>query len=296
MYIENGVDRAKVYRTPMDALVEILSERGLDQGRLGLETESISVTVYNELRRIFPKAIFTDCTDVLSSVRSIKTKEAIDLIAEATRITDRATEALIDSIRVGATEQDLKKAFAGTVSEEGGDMYRPAHLILHTRYGPVLHRVSQVLDYSLKDGDTVRIDAGAAFRGWTSDICRTTAAGTIPDRFKRLYDVLRAAEKRVIENIRPGTKVSELFRVGQSYVRERGYQAYTRYMLGHGIGLSIHEEPLIAPASPRQLEPGMVLTVEVPYYFWFSGGLGIEDVILVTDDGYRLLSSCVDPL
>jgi len=291
MYIENGSERERLYADPLKALTDVLSERRLDNGRLGVEMGSLSVTSYGDLKKFFPEAELVDCTEILKRIRSIKTKEAIDLVIEATRITDRATEAFLESVKAGIGDRELKEIFVQTVSKEGGDIYHPAHLVVHTRYGPVLHRVSQLINFRLREGDIVRIDAGAAYEGWTSDICRVAAVGRMPERCRKIYEVLCAAQEKVIDNIKPGAETSELFRIGESLVKEK-YPAYVRYMLGHSIGLEIHEEPLIAPSPRHQLKPGMVLAIELPFYSQAFGGLNIEDVVLVTEDGHRVLSAC----
>ncbi len=148
----------------------------------------------------------------------------------------------------------------------------------------------QPLHYQLQPGDTVRLDLGAAYQNYTSDIARTFFYPGEADRYKEVYRVVCEAQKLVLSHIRDGVKTADLFHIGQNYVREHGYPQYTRTMIGHGVGIETEENPFLSPQSDAVLKEGMVMSIELPFYIKGLAGVNIEDIIVVTKDGYKILN------
>ncbi|MEL7565545.1 MAG: Xaa-Pro peptidase family protein, partial [Dehalobacterium sp.] len=144
-------------------------------------------------------------------------------------------------------------------------------------------------DYRLKRGDTVRLDIGAVYQGYGSDVARTYFAPDVPGEYRKLYQTICDAQKLVLENLKPGAKGINLFHMGQEYVRSHGYPQYNRTMIGHSIGLQTEEYPFISPKDEMILEEGMVICIELPFYIKNLAGLNIEDIVLIKKNGIEYL-------
>jgi len=141
----------------------------------------------------------------------------------------------------------------------------------------------------LKRGDLIKFDCGVNLGGYLSDCGRTFVFGRPDDTQRKMYAALRDAHQRCREMLRPGVKIGEIFRAGQEEVRAHGYPRYTRGHFGHSIGMDsfVEEPPYISEGEPTVLEPGMVLCLETPYYGDSVGAFQIEDMVLITRDGYE---------
>jgi len=149
----------------------------------------------------------------------------------------------------------------------------------------------QPSDYRIQPGDPAIFDVGAIYEGYTSDLARVGYLGRIEKEGAKLYGVLRGAQEKAIQAMKPGAAISEVFTVAQNHVRESGYPNYTRTNIGHGVGVDFEEEPFIAPESNWKIEKGMTLAVEIPFYSTELGGFNIEDVVYVGEKGVEVLSS-----
>jgi Xaa-Pro aminopeptidase len=114
--------------------------------------------------------------------------------------------------------------------------------------------------------------------------------GRVKSRFKNIYDIVTTAQKKAIEKIRPGVKIRDIDTEGRAYIRDKGFGRYFSHSLGHGIGLSVHEQPTISSSSKGTIMPGMVFTIEPAIYIPKFGGARIEDMVLVTDSGCEVLT------
>jgi Xaa-Pro aminopeptidase len=136
----------------------------------------------------------------------------------------------------------------------------------------------------------VTIDFGAVKDGYYSDETVTVAVGRPSDRGREIHAVVRQAHDRAIAAVRPGISCRDLDAVARDYIREQGYDAYFGHGLGHGVGLEIHEKPLVSPRSEAVVEEGMVFTIEPGIYIPGFGGVRIEDTVAVTADGCVILT------
>ncbi len=147
----------------------------------------------------------------------------------------------------------------------------------------------QPLHYRLRPGDAVRLDIGAVYENYGSDIAKTFFYPAAKKEFTDLYRVICEAQELVLAHLKPGAVTSELFHLGQNYVREHGYPQYTRTMIGHGVGIETEENPFLCPGGQDILEEGMVMSIELPYYIKGLAGLNTEDIVLITKDGTEYL-------
>jgi len=138
----------------------------------------------------------------------------------------------------------------------------------------------------------VLFDFGCILDGYCSDLTRSYAFGKIPGSwFESIYNLTLEAQLRAIDAIRPGVLGREVDAVARNIIKDGGHCDHFGHGLGHGVGIEIHEGPRLHPESETELRPGMVVTVEPGIYVPGQGGVRIEDVVVVTEDGCRVLSS-----
>ena len=143
----------------------------------------------------------------------------------------------------------------------------------------------------LRPGDLVRFDIGCVYQGYWSDIARTAVVGSPSARQASYYAALRAGLAAEVDRVRPGMTAGELFDIAVNTVRAGGLTHYQRHHVGHAIGLSVYERPVITPDATTILQPGMVFCLETPYYELGWGGMMLEDTGVLTDTGFELFTS-----
>jgi Xaa-Pro aminopeptidase len=143
----------------------------------------------------------------------------------------------------------------------------------------------------LRAGSVVLIDWGARKGGYNSDLTRTSSLGRMPKKALKAREMVIEAQRRAIEAIRPGAVLRDVDGIARRYLARSGYGRAFGHGLGHGVGLEIHEDPTLGRRRVGALEPGMVVTVEPGVYLPGEFGVRIEDMVLVTDTGARVLSS-----
>ena len=145
-------------------------------------------------------------------------------------------------------------------------------------------------DYLLQDGDIVRMDVGAVWKGYGSDVARSYFYGVPRKEDDRLYQTLCEGQQRMVEAARPGLDIAELFEIGDSFIKTHGYPEYRRAGLGHSVGVLTEEQPFISPQNAGFiLEENMVFSIETPYYIKDKAGFNVEDIILITKSGNEIL-------
>lgn len=140
-------------------------------------------------------------------------------------------------------------------------------------------------------GDLVTIDFGARFSGYCSDMTRTVIIGKPSERQKAIYNTVLDAQTKAIESIKPNTHCKDIDNKARSYICKQGFGKYFGHGLGHGVGLEIHETPSLSPKSDSKLLPGMVVTIEPGIYVEDYGGVRIEDMVVITKDGFENITS-----
>jgi Xaa-Pro aminopeptidase len=151
-------------------------------------------------------------------------------------------------------------------------------------------------DAAIPAGTLVTLDIGAKLDGYCSDCTRTWATGDLPDDLAAAYDLVRRAQEAALAAVRPGREGREVDAVARDMITEAGHGEHFGHGLGHGVGLAIHEAPRLARNAEARLVAGNVVTVEPGVYLPGRGGVRIEDLVVVTDDGHEVLSGTTKQL
>jgi Xaa-Pro aminopeptidase len=227
---------------------------------------------------------------LVSGLRQAKSPEEVEQIRAAQALAEGVLDDVLDMLEEGIPEREVAARMEYMFQQRGASGASFPTIALFGGRSSLPH--GEPGDTRLARGDIVLLDFGCRLDGYCSDLTRTFAFGTIPDAwFEEIYELTLTAQEIAIEAIRPGMKGREVDAVARHLIAEAGYGAHFGHGLGHGVGIEIHEGPRLHAESDTVLEPGMVVTVEPGIYLPGRGGVRIEDMVVVTGDGCRNLTS-----
>lgn len=280
------IDRPGAKATALDALVEAIDHQGLSGGRIGVDDKGPFRALIPALAERLPHATLAPCSETFQRIRMVKTQPELDLLIRALRINEAGIRAVADAIAAGVTEQHLNLLYRKTVV--GLDAVPRFTLIKFGRGMAVGHLPPT--DAPLAAGDYIWLDVGCSFGGYQSDIGRIIAFGEPTRKLSDLLRASKAGQERAFECMVPGTAASHVFSEAVARVRAAGIPHYRRHHVGHGIGLETYEPPILSPNTEIPLAAGMVFEVETPYYELGFGGAFIEDTVVMTESGAKVLT------
>lgn len=237
---------------------------------------------YDRASDDLPKVLtVTDGSAVFRRARAVKNTLEIDLMREASALTERALARALKEARAGMSEADLTAVIASEMIIEGA---QPGFIVVTSGERSALADAYSTTR-RLRGHDIVRIDVGCRYNGYWSDTARSAFVGE-PRKDALLAFTATAAGQDVGRKlVKPGISTDIVFRETVATVRASGLPDYQRHHVGHGLGLESHEYPTISAANNVTLEPGMVLCIEAPYYRPGWGGVMTEDTMVVTAEG-----------
>jgi Xaa-Pro aminopeptidase len=275
------VEFVQTRRETVQHLAEILS------GRIGFESTHLTYRNYELLRE--GGAELVPRVGVVEGLRAVKDEEELDLIRRAAAITDGAYERLAQERFVGRTERELAWRMNELFHELGADEAAFETIVAAGANGARPH--ADPGERVIEAGTTVVIDAGAALGGYCSDCTRTFATGELPDELRRAYDVCLEAQLRGLAAARAGTDAKAADAAARDVIAEAGLGEKFGHGLGHGVGIDVHEAPRLAGTSHDTLAANNVVTIEPGIYLEGTGGIRIEDLVVVTDGEPEVLTS-----
>lgn len=264
---------------------------------VGFEDNSISYKQYKtfEDKWLHQGHIrLTPIGDALDRLRQIKTIDEQKKIAKAEEIGDKAFSHIINFIKSGMTEKEVALELEVTMKRLGAEGLSFDTIVASGPNSSMPHAVPT--DRRLQPGDFVTMDFGCIYNGYCSDMTRTIFIAdediTGPTAEQRLvYDTVLHAQQEAMNHIKPGMKCYDIDKIARDIIAKAGYGDYFGHGLGHSVGLFIHEEPRLSPSCDDILKEGMVVTVEPGIYLPGRFGVRIENLVLVTEDGYRDFTS-----
>ena len=273
--------------SPIDLLVDVLKERGLTRGRVGMETHYLSWHYSDELRRKAPQAEFRECRDVFYELRMYKQPHEAAVLERAALATAESVKTAMRSARPGDTERSLAIRMRQELLGTGADEL--AFLVLGTgRRSSITHPIPS--DVPLGQGDVIKLDIGGVYDGYFSDLARTYGFGRRDQRKHDTYRRLAEIHRSVIEQIKPGVRFCDVYTFCKQQFDLQGLR-FTMPHIGHSLGVELHEHPILEPACTRTIDEGMILNIE-PIFTDPADGSGyhIEDLVQVTREGRRVLT------
>jgi Xaa-Pro aminopeptidase len=278
-----GVEVVQAGRDLLDRVAAGLRDAA-PSGRAGFEADQVTVSRHRRLTEATNGVELVATQGVVEGLRVRKDPGEIALMREAARIADAALATVLDEAPLaGRREGDVAWRLEGEMRAGGAEGTSFPPMVLG---GPRSARPHAVPDETPIDrGTLVVVDLGARFEGYCSDCTRTFATGPLPEELERIYALCRQAQSAALAAVRPGIAARDLDAVARDMISAAGYGDAFGHGLGHGVGLDIHERPWVRVEGTETLEAGMVVTVEPGIYLEGLGGVRIEDLVLVTEDG-----------
>ncbi len=260
------------------------SLRGL---RVGFEAEHLTVAGLEDLQKAWPDSVLVPLRGTMQDLRSVKDGEEVQAIRAAQALADRVYNEVRPMIRAGVRELDVALAIEQLLRAAGaGNAFDI--IVASGPRGAMPH--GSASERVIQDGELVTVDMGASLNGYNSDMTRTVAVGTPSEEMRRVYNAVLEAEEAAVRAVKPGVRAADLDRLARDILTRHGLGEAFAHSLGHGVGLEVHEKPGLRGTSEDVLESGMVITIEPGAYLPGVGGVRIEDLVLVTSDGYEVLS------
>jgi Xaa-Pro aminopeptidase len=225
--------------------------------------------------------------DGLLAQRAVKDDGEVKLICKAVAIQQQAFRETCEFIKPGMTENEITAYLEYRMRALGADGPGFPSIVAADANASLCHAIPG--PRKVKAGGILLIDWGATYQGYRSDMTRVIALGKMKPKLREVYKVVLDAQLAAIDAIGPGKKLADIDKVARDVITKAGYGDRFGHGLGHGIGLDIHEEPRLAATAKGTLEPGHVVTVEPGIYLPGVGGVRIEDDVLVTPKGGRVL-------
>jgi Xaa-Pro aminopeptidase len=258
------------------------------RGRVQFEADVLPCLEWERLST--GRATLIPTHGIVDDVRAVKDAEEVATLRRAARIADRALEALTAETWVGRTERELAWRLQELVHAHGGDGLAFESIVASGPRGAQPH--TDPTDALVEKGTLVTIDWGARVDGYNSDCTRTfSTGGHLPERLREAYEVCLAAQKRAVAGVKAGMSGVEADALAREPITAAGFGEYFGHGLGHGVGLAVHEAPRLSTESTDTLEPCHCVTIEPGIYLPGLGGVRIEDLAIVREDGIDVLTS-----
>jgi Xaa-Pro aminopeptidase len=263
--------------------------------RLGFEDDHVTVRRHGRLRGVVPDRIeLVPAGGIVESLRAVKDAGEIEKIRAAAAVVDAVYGMLREQGLVGRTERDVALAIESEMRRLGAEEPSFSSIVASAERGALPHAVPA--DVAIPRGTLVTLDIGARLDGYCSDCTRTWATGALPDDLAEAYALVLRAQEASLDAVRPGPEGSEVDAVARRIIEEAGHGEHFGHGLGHGVGLEVHEAPRLARTGDAALVAGNVVTVEPGVYLPGRGGVRIEDLVVVTEDGREVLSGTTKDL
>ncbi len=292
--VEGEVYRGiKIEIDTRDALTAAMDMIGDSKDSLGFEAGSMTYASYQKLGgKLAAKLVPVEGS--IEALRQIKDDGEIASIAKAAQIADSVFAEIVGDIKPGMSEVDIAARLEFLLRKKSSNMPAFDTIAASGEHASLPHASPSTR--VLREGDVLKMDFGAIWDGYCSDITRTVVVGKASDKVREIYGIVRTANEKAISGIRAGLKCSDADRLAREYIEEKGYGENFGHGLGHGVGLEVHETPRLSKKTDDPLRTGMVATVEPGIYIPGWGGVRIEDMVVVEDDGCRVLTSATKDL
>ena len=257
--------------------------------KVGFESQDMTVGTYNSLidaikgDSALGDVSMVPAAGLAENQRIIKDKEELQMLQLAIDAADKAMDQVCPNITPGMTEREVAWKMEMAMRDFGADAISFDTIVAAGPNGAMAHH--QPSDYVIKQSDPIVIDMGAKVGGYCSDLSRSIAVGEPDETFNKIYDTVLGAQLTAINTVKIGMTGEETDNLSRDVIVQAGYGDNFGHSLGHGVGLVIHENPRVGPRSPDVLELNTVFTVEPGIYLSGWGGIRIEDIVILGENG-----------
>jgi Xaa-Pro aminopeptidase len=269
----------------LDWTVEVIRELGWRN--LAYPADRLSVADWQHLREKLPEVNWIRVSGLVEEERTVKDEGELAALREAIAVAERAASRWLETIRPQDTEKQLADRLEQFLREEGAESASFPVIVAADNWSA--HPHARPRQRPIGECELLLVDWGANC-GYQSDLTRVFAGRTISARLRAAYEVVRHALEQAIARVQPGVKACQVHETAWKALQEAAMSEHFLHSTGHGLGLEVHENPVLRPNQEQELLPGMVLTIEPGIYFRDWGGVRLEEDVLVTATGCEVLS------
>jgi Xaa-Pro aminopeptidase len=256
---------------------------------LGFEDDKMNVSVYNNYKETLANTEMVPLKGLMLELRAVKDELELEIIRQAAKIADEGFNHIVNFIKPGMKENEVALELEFFMRKKGATGASFDFIVASGTRSSMPHGVAS--DKVIEIGDFVTIDFGCVYKGYCSDMTRTIVMGKATDKQKEIYNIVLEAQLKVIEEAKANMSGIELDNIARQYIIDKGYGDKFGHGLGHGIGLDVHELPNVNVLGKNILKPNMVISDEPGIYIEDFGGVRIEDLLIITEDGCEVINS-----
>ncbi len=260
---------------------------GLDAEKILYQEENLSVKSFNYLTEEV-KMAFSPSSGLISKPREIKDADEILKIRRAEHLGDEAFSYILERISVGRSEKEIAFELEYFMKNCGAAALSFETIVASGERSAMPHGTAS--DRKIQKGDFVTLDFGCVLDGYCSDMTRTVAVGSISEKQKEIYEIVKAAQDAALSFIKAGTALKDVDKAARDVIEKAGYGSNFGHALGHSVGIEIHENPCFSKKAVGKAQVGNVITVEPGIYIDGFCGVRIEDVVAISENGIEILS------
>lgn len=256
---------------------------------LGIEGEHLNVAERSCLAKTLGSGVrLREAPPLVEQSRMVKDSDEIDLLREAVLLGSSLFEVALKTIRPGVKEVEVAAKMEYAARRAGAEAMSFETIIASGPRSALPHgRASQA---SIPSQGFVVCDFGVILSGYCSDMTRTVHVGQPASDARRMYEAVKDAQEAAVATVKPGVSVGTVDGAARKLLAKNGLAKYFTHSTGHGVGLEIHEPPRVAMGQKQRLDPGTVITIEPGIYIPGTGGVRIEDMVVVTDQSCEVLT------
>jgi Xaa-Pro aminopeptidase len=289
------IDGFAIERGPRDLVEGLAARWPAGDVRLGFEDTHVTVARHRRLREVLPERIAPVAVGgLVEAERAVKEPAELTAIRAAAALADDVYAWVFEQGLVGRTEREVALALEHHMRSLGAEDPSFPSIVAAAENGALPHATPR--DVPIPPNTLVTLDLGARLDGYCSDCTRTWATGELPDDLAEAWQLVREAQESALGAVVPGRTGREVDAVARERISAAGHGEHFGHPLGHGVGLEVHEGPRLAASNQAPLAAGNVVTVEPGIYLPGRGGVRIEDLVVVTEDGREVLSGATKDL
>lgn len=273
--------------SPLDNVRELLNQHKLT--KLAFEQDHVVYSEFTAWTKTLSGIALEPVSGLVERLRIIKDEAELQIMQEAAALADSTFNHILKLIHSGVRETDIALEMEVYMRSHGATSSSFDTIVASGERSALPHGVAS--DRVIGTNEFVKLDFGAYYNGYCSDLTRTVVVGTPTDKHREIYNIVLEAQLHALEHIKPGMSGREADALTRDVITKYGYGDLFGHGTGHGLGMEIHEAPRLSKLSDTILTPGMTVTVEPGIYVPGFGGVRIEDDIVITETGIKILTS-----
>jgi len=272
---------------PMKAVAAAV--RDGNPGRVGIEAYHLIVELYQRLVAALEGIEVIATVEVVEPLRAIKTETEIEKIRASVNLTEKALDQVLPRLKPGISEKQAAWWIERAIRELGAEAVSFDPIVASGPNASKAHH--EPSERRLREGEPIILDIGSRLNRYCSDMTRTVILGTPPPLFKKVYLAVRRAQEKALGSIKSGMMSTEADALARREIEQSGYGEHFLHSLGHGVGLAVHENPYLRRTNPVEIKENMVVTIEPGIYIEGWGGVRLEQLAVIRQEGLEVLNS-----